>query len=60
MDDNDEKDQDCNDDDGSVPCAPSALSNGVDYMMDDGGHDNVGDDEDGDVVTFAPSALFNL
>ena len=55
MDDNDEKDQDSNDNDGSVPCAPSALSNGVDYMMDDGGHDNVGD-----VVTFAPSDLFNL
>ena len=58
MDDNDEKDQDSNDNDGSVPCAPSALSNGVDY--NDGGHDNVGDYEDGNVVTFAPSALFNL
>ena len=29
-------------------------------IMDDGGHDNVDGDEDDDVVTFAPSALFNL
>ena len=29
-------------------------------MMDDSGLDDVGDDGDDDVVTFAPSALFNL
>ena len=36
------------------------MDDNDDYMMDDGGHDNVGDDEGGDVITFTPSALFNL
>ena len=29
-------------------------------IYNDGGHDDVGDGEGDDVVTFAPSALFNL